>query len=655
MTLKRRIYLNFVLLVVIFAVVGSILGSFLIGRTAVDEAQRSVGLNLRSAWSVIQSEFEALRTLVSVLGTGERVAMAYFGQDPSVCRSSLEAVRRQCGLDFLSLTDQHGRVVLRTLDPYNVGDDLSLDPFVKAALKGNATSGFASLSAQRLRAEGGDLEERAFVAFEPTAMAKPRAKGFETSGIAMIAAAPARDERGSVIGAIYAGVLVNRNNSLVDRIRSSVFEEKLYRGKPLGTVTVFQWDVRIATNVTLPNGNRAIGTRVSADVYDKVLENQLSWCDRAFVVDDWYISAYDPIHDVEGKPIGILYVGVLARKYDEMRRDLWKLYGALSLITAVLVLGIKVLFAKGLSGSITRLAQAAARIATGDYTLRVPEPSSRDEVLELTRAFNAMADSLRDREERLRHANIELERANESLQGLNSNYLDMLGFISHELKNTLGVIFTSARALEKGLAGPLGDPQATLVQGISKSIQSAISMTRNYLDLARIEQGEMVMEVQAIEFVEEVLRSVVEELGSAARQKNMALQEKFQSPIPLRGDAALMKVVVRNLLGNAIQYGRMGGKILLEAATEGETVSLKVWNEGEGLSKQQLDRLFGKFVRFPSEKGPDTRGTGLGLFITKEIVERHGGEIKAESLQGEWMLFTVKLPCSGPTRKGEPA
>lgn len=59
--------------------------------------------------------------------------------------------------------------------------------------------------------------------------------------------------------------------------------------------------------MTLPNGNRAIGTRASADVYDKVLENQLSWCDRAFMGDDWYISAYDPIQDVEGRPIGILY------------------------------------------------------------------------------------------------------------------------------------------------------------------------------------------------------------------------------------------------------------------------------------------------------------------------------------------------------------
>lgn len=647
-SLRRRIYLNFVVLVVISAVLGSLLGSFLFHRTVVEEARRSVRLNLRSAWSVIQSEFEKLRILLTVLGTGKRVAVAYAAADPAAYRASLEAVRRQCGFDFLSLTDYHGYVILRTVEPYHVGDDLSLDPFVSAALKGNATSGFAILSAQRLRAEGGSLEERAFMAFEPTPMAKLRAKNFETSGMAMVAAAPARDEKGNIVGCLYAGVLVNRNHSLVDRIRSSVFEERLYNGKPLGTVTIFQWDVRVATNVTLPNGNRAIGTRVSANVYDKVLENQVSWYDRAFVVDDWYISAYDPIHDVEGKPIGILYVGILAHKYDDIKTNLWKLYAALSVTTAALVMAMGVLFARRLSGSITRLAQAAVRIATGDYTLRVPEPPSQDEVLDLTRAFNAMATSLRDREEMLKKANTELERTNENLQRLNANYLDMLGFISHELKNTLGVIFTSARTLEKGLAGPLIEPQATLVEGISRSIQSAVSMTRNYLDLARIEKGEMRLEARSIEFVEEVIRPVAQELLPAASEKEMVLEEKLLGPISMRGDPALLRVVVRNLLGNAVDYGREAGLIRLEARKEQDTVLLEVWNEGDGLTPEQLQRLFGKFVRFHTDRGPERRGTGLGLFIAREIVEKHGGRIWAESSHGEWIRFTVNLLSSGP-------
>lgn len=644
-TLRRRIYLNFVLLIVIFGILGSFLGAFLVNRTAVDEAQRSVRLNLRSAWGVIQGKLEELRILVAVLGTGKRVAVAYAARDPAAYRASLEAARRQCGFDFLSLTDEHGRVILRTVEPYHVGDDLSLDPFVNSALKGSTPSGFLILGAQRLRAEGGDLEERAFVAFEPTPKAKPRAKTFETAGMALIAAAPVKDEKGNIVGALYAGVLVNRNHVLVDRIRSAVFEEKLYNGKPLGTVTIFQWDVRVATNVTLPNGNRAIGTRVSADVYDKVLENDISWYDRAFVVDDWYISAYDPIHDLEGKTIGILYVGLLARKYDDIRAALWKLYAALSAAAAVLVLAIGVLFARRLSGSISRLAEAASLIATGNYDLKVPEPHSQDEVKDLTLAFNAMAASLKDREERLSQTNLDLELANEKLKRLNANYMDMLGFISHELKNTLGVIYTSAKTLEKGLAGPLSEPQATLVKGISRSIQSAVSMTRNYLDLARIEKAELSVEPRPLDLVEEVIKPVLEELSSAASNRGMVVQESIKGPIGLVGDAALLRVVVRNILHNAIQYGQTGGLIRLQASLENGKVHLEVWNEGEGLSPHQMEHLFEKFVRFHKDKTSERRGTGLGLFISREIVRKHGGEIQVSSEQGKWTSFLVTLPA----------
>jgi nitrogen fixation/metabolism regulation signal transduction histidine kinase len=140
-----------------------------------------------------------------------------------------------------------------------------------------------------------------------------------------------------------------------------------------------------------------------------------------------------------------------------MKSSLWKLYGALSAGVAIIVLIVGFIFARQLTGSLSRLANAAGRIAEGDLDMEVPEPSSDDEVRDLTYAFNIMATSLKDREESLQAANIELEHTNMSLQKLNENYLDMLGFVSHELKNTLGVIYTSARALDMGIVGTLSD------------------------------------------------------------------------------------------------------------------------------------------------------------------------------------------------------
>jgi two-component system NtrC family sensor kinase len=645
--LHKRIFLNFVLVIALFGALGAVLSAFLINRTTLDEAQRRVSLDLRSAWNMLHNELDKFQLFVSVLSTGKRVDEAYATPDSPANRAALEAVRRQCGFDFLCLTDSKGKVMLRTLQPYKSGDYLSNDPFVVAALKGETRKGIALLGPGRLRDEGGDLEERAFMVFEPTPKSKPRAKTSEAAGMALIAAAPVLDEAGKIMGALYAGSLLNRNHGLVDKIRSIVFEDKLYQGRQLGTVTIFQWDCRIATNVILPNGNRAIGTRVSEEVYDKVLENGLHWYDRAFVVNDWYLSAYDPIQDVEGKVIGILYVGVLAQQYDDLKWALWKVYGTISVGVGIFVLAVGLIFARRLTGSISGLADAARTIASGNLDLNVKEPKTDDEVRDLTRAFNVMAVRLKERDEKLRNAYAALEQTNHSLQELNRNYLDMLGFVSHELKNTLGVIYTSARALDTGLVGPLSEAQASLARNIAKSIDGAVKMTRNYLDLARIEKGELKVSFKKADMIKDVVNPVLEDLKPMINDRKVMIEKTLPESVPVYGDVALLKIAYRNLLDNALKYGKQEGSVRLGFEEKEDLIQFEVWNEGRGLTMEQLPRLFEKFVRFdtPAES---SRSTGLGLFITRDILTKHGGRIWADSEAGQWMRFRFALPTKDP-------
>ncbi len=646
--LHLRVFLNFVLVIALFGLFGAALGAWLINRNILNEAQRRVSLDLESAWSVIDGELDRLHMFVSVLGTGKRVESAYSNLLAPDSRIRLEEVRKMFGFDFLSLTDSNGKVILRTLEPYATGDYLANDPFVGEALKGKTAKGFAILSPLRLKAEGGNLTEQAYMVFEPTLKAKQRAKTFEDSGMALVAAAPVMNEKGAVAGAIYAGVLLNRNHALVDKIRSIVFEDKMYEGRHLGTMTIFQWDTRIATNVTLPNGNKAIGTRVSADVYDKVLENNLNWYDRAFVVRDWYLSAYDPIHDIEGKVIGILYVGVLAKKYDDLKWELWRLYGFLSVVSGVIVLAVGLIFSRRLSGSMSRLADAAGKIADGNLSLNVEEPSSNDEIRDLTRAFNTMTNSLKDRDERIRAANAELEQMNASLHKLNRNYMDMLGFVSHELKNTLGVIYTSARALNLGFVGTLTEQQAAIVNSITNSIDTAVKMTRNYLDLARIEKGELTVHAQILDLPMQIVEPVLKELQPFIASRGMRIENHIPENLKVSGDKELLRIVYKNFIDNAVKYGREGGAIRLGCAKSGENYELEVWNKGEGLAPEKLSLLFGKFVRLHRDKDT-TRSTGLGLFITKEIIEKHGGNVRVASVEGEWISFTFTLPIPAAT------
>src|SRR5512143_3231698 len=109
--LHKRIFLNFVLVIALFGILGAVLSAILINRTTLNEAQRRVSLDLSSAWNVLQNEMDKLQLFVSVLSTGKRVDEAYAIPDSLSNRAALEAVRRQCGFDFLSLTDSRGQVI----------------------------------------------------------------------------------------------------------------------------------------------------------------------------------------------------------------------------------------------------------------------------------------------------------------------------------------------------------------------------------------------------------------------------------------------------------------------------------------------------------------------------------------------------------------
>jgi two-component system, NtrC family, sensor kinase len=641
--LYKRIFLNFVLVIALFGALAAAMGAVLVDRSMVSEAQRRVRLDLRSAWSVIQGDLDGLELFLTALSGGKRVQEAYLQPDAQPFRAMLEVARRRSHFDFLGLTDASGRVILRTASPYHTGDYLTQDPLIRRALHGETVSGFALLDPGRLKVEGGALEEKAFMVFEDTPKAKLRAKTFENTGIALVAATPVEDETGMRKGALYAGILLNRNHELVDKIQSIVFEDRLYNGKQLGTVTLFQWDSRIATNVKLANGNRAVGTRVSEAVYDTVLENNRPYYDRAFVVNDWYLSAYDPIHDIENKVIGILYVGVLARQYDDLKRKLWSLYGMVSLGAAVIVLALGLVFSRRLTGSISRLADAADEIAHGRFDLQVSEPPVDDEVRDLTRAFNSMADRLREREERLNKANEALEATNRSLHVVNHNYLDMLGFVSHELKNTLGVIYTSAKALTMPAIGPLTPSQEALVSGVVKSIDKAVGMTRKYLDLSRIEKGELKVNLREVELIGEVVLPLLEEFDDTLSARKATLVNEMPAAVHLKADRDLLQVVFRNLIDNALKYGRPGGTIKLRADGARPCGTFEVWNEGENLTDEQLAQIFDKFVRLRRREGL-VQGTGLGLFITREIIRKHGGDIGAHCQGDNWIKFRFTLP-----------
>ncbi|HSJ58435.1 MAG TPA: HAMP domain-containing sensor histidine kinase, partial [Anaerolineae bacterium] len=143
-----------------------------------------------------------------------------------------------------------------------------------------------------------------------------------------------------------------------------------------------------------------------------------------------------------------------------------------------------------------------------------------------------------------------------------------------------------------------------------------------------------------------VVEPVIEAVDQAREKRGMEIVDRVPREKVVCADAGVLRVVLENLIGNAIRYGVDGGQILVETRAAGGMLEVSVQNESQGIPPEQLARLFGRFSRLDLPGHARQRGTGLGLYICKEIVEKHGGQIWAESKMGEWVRFTFSLPDS---------
>jgi two-component system NtrC family sensor kinase len=241
-------------------------------------------------------------------------------------KGDLTSLMSNEGLDFLTLLDRKGRVLLRVHHDEGAGDSLVEDPFIKQALQNHALSGTQVLSRKELLKEGKPLADRAAFSLIPTPMEKQIENLDQTSGMILKSAYPVVDAKGQVIGVLTGGILLNRHYEIVDRIKNIVFKDAKYKGKEIGTATIFLGEWRISTNVVDREGRRAVGTRAMKEVQEQVLQNGVPWMQRAYVVDDWYITAYEPIRDFQDKIVGMLYVGVLESKYAVLKEKLILLF-----------------------------------------------------------------------------------------------------------------------------------------------------------------------------------------------------------------------------------------------------------------------------------------------------------------------------------------
>ena len=303
-----------------------------------------------------------------------------------------------------------------------------------------------------------------------------------------------------------------------------------------------------------------------------------------------------------------------------------------------------------------RLISAADRLSSGEQ-LAVPELKVGGEVGRLAGALTNWAATMGERQEmadRMSELVDELRLANTELATASRHKGEFLATMSHELRTPLNSILGFAQLLQVGDFGGLTSRQARYVENILASGTHLLSLINDVLDLTKVESGHIALHSETVSIADAFDQSLAK-LRPLAEAKGIEVQAFAGPRLAVRADARRLQQVLLNLLSNAIKFTAEGGLVRLEAGAAGAGVAVTVTDTGVGIPDDQLDTIFERFVQLGAGRTRIQEGTGLGLSLSRNLVELMGGTLAVRSRLGEGSSFTLTLPGARLMPRTSPA
>jgi two-component system NtrC family sensor kinase len=627
----------------------------LIYNQIISRAETKSLSDLNSAREIYRNKITQIESVTRLTAARSLIISAVSERNNDFLRKDLEKTLRREKLDVLTVVDKNGNVICRGRNPGLSGDNLIGDKFIAHAVRSRQiVSGTDIVSKERLLQESPDLAAQALMDVTPTPKAKPRENRQETSGMMLKTAVPIFDDENNFQGVMLGGILLNRNFEIVDKIKEIVHEKEIYKGREIGTATIFQNDLRISTNVKNQDGTRAITTLVSEEVYDAVLKRGERFVGDAFVVNAWYIAAYEPIRDVDNTIIGILYVGVLKQPFDDVLRNTLITFLGIALGGIILIVLVSIQLAKRISRPLKKLEETANKIADGEYRhdFTVHAPS---EIEHLASSLSKMAKDLEAEKRELEEWGSTLEKKVEQRteeikkihsQMFRSEKLASLGKlaagVAHEINNPLTGILTNSSLLLEDLAAD--DPRREDVEVMVKETIRCREIVKRLLDFAKQSKPQ-----KKLTDINSLIENIVLLVRNQTSFRNIRIDKDLTADIPgIQADADQVQQVFINIVLNAAEAMTKGGMLTITSrlSRSKDFIEIIFKDNGPGIPESVKEKIFDPF--FTTKE----HGTGLGLSISYGIIEQHGGTISVESTPGEGSVFAIELPIK-PTDSEE--
>jgi signal transduction histidine kinase/CheY-like chemotaxis protein len=542
--------------------------------------------------------------------------------------------------EMVTVTDGEGIVIARGSNPNAKDDDLSSSDLVKRALKGESKSGTQLISEEELSKEG--------LAF------KARPKDQNLPGALVIQASSPIHKNEKVTGVVLVGCLINHNPHL-----ASVLGDK-----PRKDFVVLQKDMVVLSNIedidedSVPLYREKVNLVMDSEEKLSLVDEEKHLSGRIYGLGDRdYLTHFSVLRSLNGEKVGSLMALKELESIISFKKQ--AIFGMA--LGFLLVLGLAIFsaifFGYRLTQPLNQLVKGTQRIAHGDlYTLI--EISSKDEIGILANSFNQMTTQLkkskqeieqytRNLEDQVKARTLELEMQTERAVQADKLKSQFLANTSHELRTPLNSIIGFLGLILDGYCNDEKE-QKEFIQNAHTSAKHLLSLINDVLDIAKIEAGKLELELEDID-----LKALFEEINSLSRvqaeQKKLKMsfvcEDEFVPNV--YADLGRLKQVMLNLIGNAIKFTDKGSiTIRTKVQREKGNVLIQVEDTGVGVQPEMQDNVFEKFSQVDSSPIRKQGGTGLGLTITKTLVEMMGGKIKLESPgmgKGSRVSFTMPI------------
>jgi len=367
-----------------------------------------------------------------------------------------------------------------------------------------------------------------------------------------------------------------------------------------------------------------VGIEITANILEALLGRASFWVSAQAD----YMDVAVPIASHDGQSNFIVYIIDNKQTVHNLNAEVFTIILRAVLIGFAIAVIVSVVISKTLIAPIQGMTTAAEAMADGDFSKKIPVESA-DEIGILAKTFNSMA--------------VQIETMVNELQRVETLRREFIANVSHELRTPL----TNIRSYAETISENRDIPKETEEEFLGIIINQSDSMTKivqDLLELSRYDSGAGV--ITAEEFsIDQAVRNVYAAIALEARKRNHVLNLDLEWDLPnIKGDRAKIEQVLMNIISNALKYTPDGGTIAINSGTSDGNVWVKIEDTGVGIPEDDLLRVFDRFYRVDKARSRESGGTGLGLSIAKEIISRHGGDIKIESTPGTGTTVTVKLP-----------